>query len=73
MTKFFAKNEGAVDRVVRVVAGAALIGGAAMGPLAPWGWIGVVPLATGILGTCPLYSLIGASTCPLKENTATKS
>jgi len=73
MTKFFAKNEGAVDRAVRVVAGAALIGGAVMGPLAPWGWIGVVPLATGILGTCPLYSLIGASTCPLKENTATKS
>ncbi len=73
MTKLGMKNEGAADRVVRVLAGAALIGGAAMGPLAPWGWIGVVPLATGILGSCPLYSLLGVSTCPLRESTATKS
>jgi hypothetical protein len=72
MSKLFAKNEGMADRVVRTVAGVALIGGAAMGPLAPWGWIGVVPLATGLLGRCPAYGLLGMSTCPMKESTAAK-
>ena len=73
MTKLLAKNEGAADRVIRILAGVALIGGAVMGPLAPWGWIGVVPVATGILGSCPLYSVMGVSTCPMRVSTATKS
>ena len=60
-------NEGTIDRTLRVVAGLALIAWATMfgGPV--WAWIGIVPLATGALGNCPLYSLIGINTCPLKS------
>jgi len=61
------KNEGTVDRVLRVVAGAALVSLAFVGPQTPWGWIGVVPLVTGLLGNCPVYSLLGISTCPIKR------
>lgn len=65
-------NMGLIDRVIRVIVGILLIayaipiGFGATG----WnwvGWIGVVPLATGLLGNCPLYSLLGVSTCPLKQ------
>lgn len=59
-------NVGGVDRVIRVVVGAALVGGTAVGPfseaLSPWGYIGVVPLLTGIIGFCPAYPLIGLNT-----------
>jgi len=56
-------NVGSIDRVIRVAAGAGLIAWAAMGgPV--WAWIGVVPAATGMVGLCPLYSLIGINTCP---------
>ena len=61
------KNEGTVDRVYRVVAGAALVSLVFVGPETPWGWIGVVPLVTGLLGNCPVYSLLGISTCPVKQ------
>jgi membrane-associated protease RseP (regulator of RpoE activity) len=61
------KNEGTVDRVLRVVGGAALISLVFVGPETPWGWIGVVPLVTGLLGYCPVYSLLGISTCPVKR------
>lgn len=58
-----AKNEGTADRVVRVALGLALIALAATGTSA-WGWLGLVPLATGLLGSCPLYSILGINTCP---------
>ena len=61
------KNEGTVDRVLRVVAGAALVSLVFVGPETPWGWIGVVPLVTGLLGNCPVYSLLGISTCPVRQ------
>ena len=61
------KNEGTVDRVLRVVAGAALVSLVFVGPETPWGWIGVVPLVTGLLGNCPVSSLLGISTCPVKH------
>jgi hypothetical protein len=61
------KNEGTVDRVLRVVAGAALVSLVFVGPQTAWGWIGVVPLVTGLLGNCPVYSLLGISTCPVKQ------
>jgi hypothetical protein len=61
------KNEGTVDRVLRVIGGAALISLVFVGPETPWGWIGVVPLVTGLLGNCPVYSLLGISTCPVKR------
>ena len=61
------KNEGTVDRVLRVVGGAALISLVFVGPETPWGWIGVVPLVTGLIGNCPVYSLLGISTCPVRR------
>jgi hypothetical protein len=61
------KNEGTVDRVLRVIAGAALVSLVFVGPETPWGWIGVVPLVTGLVGNCPVYSLLGISTCPVKQ------
>jgi hypothetical protein len=59
-------NEGTMDRALRVIAGLALIGLTLSGTIGAWGWIGVVPLATGAIGMCPLYSLLGISTCPAK-------
>lgn len=57
-------NEGVVDRGVRVVAGLALIALSAFGAIGAWGYIGVIPLVTGAVGLCPLYSMLGISTCP---------
>jgi len=59
-------NVGSLDRVARVVVGGALVVLAAMGQVGAWGWIGIVPLATGLFGYCPAYSLLGLSTCPMK-------
>lgn len=63
----FSKNEGTVDRVLRVIVGVALISLVFVGPQTAWGWVGVVPLATGLLGSCPVYSLLGINTCGLKR------
>ena len=60
-------NEGTIDRVLRVIAGLVLIGLAASGTVGVWGWIGVVPLLTGLVGICPAYSIFGISTCPMKK------
>ena len=57
-------NEGNVDRSVRVLVGVVLIGLAVSGVVGPWAYIGLVPLVTGAVGLCPLYSLLGISTCP---------
>ncbi|MEP2531011.1 DUF2892 domain-containing protein [Shimia sp.] len=62
----FAKNVGQIDKIARIVIGALLIIGALMG-YGAWMWIGVVPLVTGLLGTCPLYSIFGFATCPLSQ------
>jgi Protein of unknown function (DUF2892) len=58
------KNEGNMDRALRVIAGLALLGLAATGTLGVWAYIGIVPLATGLLGWCPLYTVLGLNTCP---------
>lgn len=60
-------NEGTIDRALRVIAGLALIGLTATDMIGGWGWIGVVPLLTGIIGICPAYSIIGLNTCPMKK------
>jgi len=59
-------NVGSVDRTLRIVAGVILIGLAATGTVGWWGWLGVIPLLTGLAGYCPLYRLLGFDTCPLK-------
>lgn len=56
-------NVGTIDRVLRIVAGIALISLVFVGPQTPWGWIGIVPLATALIGYCPAYSLLGIRTC----------
>lgn len=63
----FKSNVGGLDRAARVVAGLALLALTLTGTIGVWGWLGVVPLATGALGTCPIYSLVGLSTCPAAQ------
>jgi hypothetical protein len=60
------RNEGSLDRGLRITAGVALIGLAVSGLLGPWAYIGVVPLATGLIGWCPLYTVLGIKTCKLR-------
>ena len=60
-------NVGGIDKILRIIAGLVLIGLAIMGIGAPWTWIGVVPLATGLMGWCPAYTLFGLNSCPLKK------
>ncbi|MDS4016401.1 MAG: DUF2892 domain-containing protein [Candidatus Accumulibacter sp.] len=61
-------NVGGIDKILRIVVGIALIAMAALGVVGAWGWIGVVPLLTGLLGTCPAYSLLGVNTCPMQKS-----
>jgi hypothetical protein len=56
-------NVGGIDRVLRAVLGVVLIALVFVGPQTPWGWIGVVPLLTALVRFCPLYPLLGVSTC----------
>ena len=60
------RNEGTTDRALRVIIGLVLVFMAARGLYTPWTWIGVVPLLTGMVGLCPLYSLLGVSTCGVR-------
>ncbi|OOG44239.1 DUF2892 domain-containing protein [Polaromonas sp. A23] len=59
-------NVGGIDRILRITAGLVLIGLAATGTVGWWGWLGVVPLATGLVGWCPPYALLGFNTCKMK-------
>ncbi len=61
------RNEGTVDRVIRVIVGLVLLSLVFVGPQTPWGWIGLVPLVTGLIGTCPIYSVLGISTCKTRN------
>ncbi len=66
MSGLLQTNEHPIERVARIVLGAGLIGAAATGSLGAWGYIGAVPLLTGIIGSCPIYTALGFSTCPVK-------
>ncbi len=59
----FATNVGAADRNLRIVLGLVLIALVVVGPQTQWGWLGLIPLATGLMRTCPLYALLGLNTC----------
>ena len=59
-------NVGGIDRVARVIIGALLVILSLIGTIGVWGWIGIVPLATGLFGSCPLYRIFGVNTCPIR-------
>jgi len=59
-------NVGGIDKVLRIAAGLGLIGLAVAGVGTPWTWIGVIPLATGVVGFCPFYPILGLNTCPAR-------
>lgn len=60
-------NVGSIDRALRILVGLALIGAALFGAIGAWGWLGLVPLATGVLRFCPAYLPFGWRTCALKK------
>ena len=60
------KNVGGIDRTLRIVIGLVLIGLAVTGTVGLWGYVGVVPLLTGLVGWCPPYKLLGWNTCSIK-------
>ena len=62
----FKKNVGNPDRAFRIILGIGLISLVFVGPQTLWGWVGVIPLLTAFVGSCPLYSLLGINTCPTK-------
>jgi hypothetical protein len=64
------RNVGGIDRVLRIIVGLALIGLTLAGLIGWWGWVGVVPLGTALLGYCPLYPLLGLNTCPADRRAA---
>jgi len=68
MSRLLAKNENSVERVMRVVLGLGLLTLTFMGPHTALGFLGLIPLATGLVGSCPLYSLLGVSTCRVPAN-----
>ena len=61
-----ANNVGNIDRILRIVVGLVLIALVFVGPHTPWGWIGLVPLLTGLIGWCPPYWILGLNTCAKK-------
>jgi hypothetical protein len=61
--KIFPKNEHVIDRLARVVAGLLLLSLVVVGPQTLWGLVGLLPLATGLIGSCPAYTLLGVGTC----------
>lgn len=61
------KNAGTFDRIVRIILGIGLITWAAAFSGPAWAWIGILPLATGAMGFCALYSLLGINTCSIKK------
>jgi hypothetical protein len=62
------RNEGSVDRTIRVLVGAGVLSLAFVGPQSPWGYLGLIPLITGLIGSCPAYQLLGISTCSLQKS-----
>ena len=66
-TQLLPRNEGTLDRTLRVLLGLALLSLVFVGPKSLWGLVGLVPLLTGLVGSCPLYSLLGLRTCPVSR------
>jgi len=69
MKNFLVVTEHPVERVLRVLAGVVVLSLVFIGPKTAWGWIGLLPILTGVTGLCPLYTILGISTCPKKSAT----
>ncbi|MCC7052147.1 MAG: DUF2892 domain-containing protein [Gemmatimonadaceae bacterium] len=67
MSNILKQNVGSIDRIGRLVLGAGLLSLTVIGPQTAWGYLGLVPLLTGAMGSCPLYTLFGFSSCPVKR------
>jgi fatty acid desaturase len=67
LSKIFPRNEHLIDRAIRVVLGLAILSLVFVGPQTLWGLLGLVPLVTGLVGSCPVYTLLGLSTCPVER------
>lgn len=63
------RNIGNIERVIRVLAGLGICSLALVGPTTPWAWLGLIPVATGLLGWCPPYALLGINTCKMHNKT----
>ena len=72
MDSLFRSNTGKIDRAIRIIVGLLLVGNVFTGLQTPIGWIGLVLIATGLFGTCPLYSLLGINTKSLGEKAGLK-
>jgi len=66
MKSFLTVTQHPVERAIRVLAGVVLLSLVFVGPQTPWGWLGIVPILTGLSGLCPLYTILGISTCSKK-------
>lgn len=67
-SKLLPNNEHMIERVLRVLVGLAVLSLAFIGPKTMWAYLGIVPILTGLIGSCPIYTLFGISTCPAKSN-----
>lgn len=72
LKKLFPTNEHTAERVIRVIAGLGILSLTVIGPKTMWGLIGILPLFTGLIGSCPAYTLFGISTCSVKKGPATQ-
>lgn len=68
MSRFLPVNIHPIERVLRVGLGVVLVGAAYAGAIGSWGYIGLVPIVTGVLSSCPLYTVLGISTCPTRTS-----
>ena len=67
LDRILPRNEHPIERVARVLVGVGVLSLVFVGPKTPWGWLGLVPIVTGLIGSCPLYTLFGLSTCPIAK------
>lgn len=72
MNSLFKNNTGKIDRIIRIVVGAVLIGNVFTGLQTPIGWLGVILVVTGLFGVCPVYSILGINTKSLGEKAGLK-
>jgi hypothetical protein len=66
-SRFLPTNEHIIDRVIRVLLGIALLAMVFVGPRTWFGLLGIIPLVTGLIGSCPIYTLLGVGTCPARK------